>query len=113
MLPESEAYDCVTFADPIDINADGTHEIIIGTFARQLHIYKGKEDTTGEKIEFVLHSRIPMPDAPLCCQWTDVTGDGIKELVVSGIYGVSVYQVRAIFLFLFRTVMFVSFFIIF
>eukprot|EP00002_Diphylleia_rotans_P015559 TRINITY_DN3013_c0_g1_i1.p1 TRINITY_DN3013_c0_g1~~TRINITY_DN3013_c0_g1_i1.p1 ORF type:complete len:460 (+),score=68.99 TRINITY_DN3013_c0_g1_i1:62-1441(+) len=92
MLPESEAYDCVTFADPIDINADGTHEIIIGTFARQLHIYKGKEDTTGEKIEFVLHSRIPMPDAPLCCQWTDVTGDGIKELVVSGIYGVSVYQ---------------------
>ncbi|GAB6024576.1 hypothetical protein CHUAL_009726 [Chamberlinius hualienensis] len=105
-LPYSDFFDCVQCACIADIDFDGYNEIIIGTYGQQLLMYKcvetrdtpptNKSDSASTPTSikfhysFVLQRRFAHP--LLAVEYFDVTGDGLKELVVLSTKGLHVLQ---------------------
>ncbi|RXG69664.1 Kaptin [Armadillidium vulgare] len=89
-LSESENFDVVTSCLICDIDFDGINEIVLGTYGQVVLIYKLVEETHHnwefDKKLFNFHSPV------LSLAYEDILGDGIKELIISTMAGVHVYQ---------------------
>ncbi|XP_012264489.1 KICSTOR complex protein kaptin-like [Athalia rosae] len=85
-LPGSETSDCVLCSCIADINMDGKNEILLGTYNQEVLVYTHVNDTW-ELTERRLF------DAPVhSMAYLDLTGDGMKELIVLTLRGVHVLQ---------------------
>jgi len=71
-----------------DINLTGQHRLVLGTYGQELLVYKQTEDGTDWELEW---SR-SLPAPVLGVRWVDMTGDGLRELVVVTSRGVQVLQ---------------------
>ncbi|XP_015593630.1 KICSTOR complex protein kaptin [Cephus cinctus] len=85
-LAGSELSDCVVCSCIADINMDGRNEILLGTYGQEILVYTlndGNWDLTEKRLfEAPVHS--------IC--YMDLTGDGMKELVVLTQRGVHILQ---------------------
>ncbi|CAH1394130.1 unnamed protein product [Nezara viridula] len=86
ILPDSDKHDIALCACIADVNMDSKSEILIGTFAKELLIYtytNGIWMLRGQhKFSHSIHS----------INYIDITGDGVKELVVVTMLGVQIFQ---------------------
>lgn len=83
-----ESTDCALCSCIADINMDGKNEILIGTYDQELLIFTLRDNVwkLTNKKQF---------DAPIySIAYVDLTGDGVKELIVMTQQGVHVLQVK-------------------
>ncbi|RCH94757.1 hypothetical protein CU098_009881, partial [Rhizopus stolonifer] len=87
-LPLSGNFDSVLCSHVMDVDWDGEKEILIGTYGRQVLIYK---QVAGTQIYTVLWKRqLAYPIYRLT--HLDLNRDGLDELVVTTMYGVHIFQ---------------------
>jgi len=87
-LPQSGNHDIATTICVADINLTGQHRLVLGTYGQELLVYKQVESGTDWELEW---SR-SLPAPVLGVRWVDMTGDGLRELVVITSRGVQVLQ---------------------
>lgn len=87
ILPESNKYDCATCGLISDIDMDGRNEILLGTYGQQLLVYKWKDDGT-----YKLFHQQMFPNPLLAMSYIDITGDGLKELLILSTKGLHIHQ---------------------
>jgi hypothetical protein len=110
VLPESSHYDSVLCSHVMDVDWDGQNEIIIGTYGKQILIYK--KGMSSIMMEVLTHRlmRDPCFAAPpnsYFIMWQrqfsypiyrmvhlDINNDGLNELIVTTMYGVHILQVQ-------------------
>ncbi|XP_039281578.1 KICSTOR complex protein kaptin-like [Nilaparvata lugens] len=85
-LEGSDKYDSVLCSCLADVDMDGEVEIIIGTYAQELLMYKYEAD----KWELKSRRSLELPIQSLL--YVDVTGDGMRELIVLTLGGLHVMQ---------------------
>ena len=82
----SEAVNCMLCSCIADINMDGENEILLGTYNQEVMIFslRGNEWELTKKKQFdaAIHSIV----------YADLTGDGVKELIVLTQHGVHIMQ---------------------
>jgi len=86
-LPQSNRYDSATCICVADIDLSGQQKLLLGTYGQELLVYSQTED---QKWELEWQRSLPAPILSLC--QVDMTGDGLKELVVVTTRGVQVLQ---------------------
>lgn len=86
-LPESDKFDCVLTLLAVDVDFDGENEIIIGTYGQQVLIYKFTNND-----QYQVTWRRSFADPVLGIQALDLTFDGMLELAVLTLKGVSIMQ---------------------
>ncbi|XP_014243706.1 KICSTOR complex protein kaptin-like isoform X2 [Cimex lectularius] len=84
-LPDSDKYDTPLCICHADINMDMQHELLIGTFAQALLLYRfdGK---------WILEGTHKFPHALHSINYIDITGDGVNELIVVTMSGIHIFQ---------------------
>nr|XP_024216643.1 KICSTOR complex protein kaptin-like isoform X2 [Halyomorpha halys] len=87
ILPDSDKYDIALCACIADVNMDTTKEILIGTFAKELLVYKY------ENAVWILQGQHKFSHSVHSINYVDITGDGVKELIVVTMLGVQIFQV--------------------
>ncbi|SAM02589.1 hypothetical protein [Absidia glauca] len=88
ILPQSALYDSVLCSHAMDVDWDGEREIMIGTYGRQVLIYK---QVTGTQDYNVLWRRqFAYPIYRIV--HFDLNCDGLDELLVTTMYGVHIFQ---------------------
>lgn len=92
LLPFSNSYDVVTCVCLADIDMDGHHEIMLGTYGQQLLIYKWNSQSQDGKGSFVLLHEQAFPNPILCLTYIDITGDGLRELLILSTKGLHIFQ---------------------
>ncbi|XP_074786854.1 KICSTOR complex protein kaptin [Athene noctua] len=90
LLPASDQHDSVLCALVTDIDFDGHHEILLGTYGQELLCYK--YTTTAPPGEFQLLWTRRFPSPLLSMLYTDLTADGLRELAVVCLRGLHVLQ---------------------
>ena len=85
-LPQSDLYDVVTTVCVADLDMRGRNDLILGTYGHQLLSYSLTEQ--GWRLGWTRSLSAPV----LGVRWEDVTGDGVRELVVVTTRGVQVFQ---------------------
>ncbi|XP_049959870.1 KICSTOR complex protein kaptin-like isoform X2 [Schistocerca serialis cubense] len=85
-LPSSEEFDAVLCSCIADIDMDGEQEILLGTYGQEMLMYKYKSDS------WVLSGKRTFANPIHSVLYVDVTGDGVKELVVLSLRGVHILQ---------------------
>ncbi|KYO43736.1 KICSTOR complex protein kaptin isoform X2 [Alligator mississippiensis] len=88
VLPGSDQHDSVLCALVTDVDFDGAHEILLGTYGQELLCYKPR----GPGAEFQLCWRRSFPSPLLSLLYADLTGDGLRELAVVCLKGLHVLQ---------------------
>ncbi|KAI9282847.1 hypothetical protein BC943DRAFT_362376 [Umbelopsis sp. AD052] len=87
VLPESSHYDSVLCSHVMDVDWDGQNEIIIGTYGKQILIYKKASPNS----YFILWQRqFSYPIYRVV--HLDINHDGLDELIVTTMYGVHILQ---------------------
>ena len=87
-LPQSDTHGMTTTVCVADIGLKGQHMLVVGTYGQQLLMYKQVEDGTDWELEWSRSLLAPV----LGVRWVDMTGDGLRELVVITGRGVHVLQ---------------------
>ncbi|KAF5298731.1 hypothetical protein FQR65_LT09600 [Abscondita terminalis] len=90
-LDLSSVYSSIEIAD---INFDGFNEILIGTSHHEVIVYEF-DNAQGWFISDVRHFAAPI----LGLKYVDITGDGVKELIVLTVRGVTILQYDQNFVF--------------
>lgn len=91
-LPKSRRLDCVTAATIDDTNIDGYNELLIATHGRELITYQYDKS----KSEYVLDD-VKVLNYPIFAMTVlDLTGDGVKDLIVLLASGILIMQASAI-----------------
>ena len=85
-LPESDLHDVVTTICVADVDMKGQNDLILGTYGHQLLSYRHSDQ--GWSLAWTRSLSAPV----LGLRWEDVTGDGVRELVVVTTRGVQVLQ---------------------
>jgi len=86
-LPQSNRYDSATCICVADLDLSGQQKLLLGTYGQELLVYSQTEE---QKWELEWQRSLPAPILSLC--QVDMTGDGLKELVVVTTRGVQVLQ---------------------
>jgi len=89
-LTSSLNYDCVTCVWVDDITLDGRSTILLGTYGQEVLAYV--EVKSEEKTEWTLSWQKSVSSPILGIRYADLTGDGVKELIVVTTTGVQVLQ---------------------
>lgn len=89
ILPNSDKFDCVTSGLISDIDMDGKNEILLGTYGQQLLIYK--LGSVGDTSYNLFHHQM-FPNPLLAMSYIDITGDGLKELLILSTKGLHILQ---------------------
>uniref|UniRef100_A0A0K8SJ50 Kaptin n=1 Tax=Lygus hesperus TaxID=30085 RepID=A0A0K8SJ50_LYGHE len=85
LLPDSDKFDAAITSCIADIDMDGKPEILLGTFSQMMLVYKfdGKWRLSGlRRFSHAVHS----------IGYTDLSGDGAKELIVATMSGIHILQ---------------------
>lgn len=87
VLQTGDNTDCILSSCVADINMDGNNEILLGTYSHEILIY------IYDKSKWILmdKKKFDSPVHSMC--YLDLTGDGLKELVVLTQRGVYFLQV--------------------
>ena len=85
-LPESDLHDVVTTICVADVDMKGQNDLILGTYGHQLLSYR--HSAQGWRLAWTRSLSAPV----LGLRWEDVTGDGVREVVVVTTRGVQVLQ---------------------
>ncbi|XP_054708037.1 KICSTOR complex protein kaptin-like [Uloborus diversus] len=88
VLPKSGRYDSATCGLVADIDMDGENEILVGTYGQELLTYKWAEQSQ----EYLPIGRRSFPAPLLAAAHVDVTGDGLRELLVLTSGGLHILQ---------------------
>ncbi|KAI7868019.1 kaptin-like protein [Spinellus fusiger] len=88
VLPQSHLYDSVLCSHVMDVDWDGEQEILIGTYGRQVLIYKQVAGT--EDYNVLWRRQFAYPIYRMC--HLDLNRDGLDELIVTTMYGVHIFQ---------------------
>ncbi|CDS14020.1 hypothetical protein LRAMOSA06191 [Lichtheimia ramosa] len=88
VLPQSGNYDSVMCSHAMDVDWDGEREIMIGTYGRQVLIYKQVAGTQEYNVLWRRQFAYPI----YRISHLDLNRDGLDELIVSTMYGVHVFQ---------------------
>ena len=91
ILPQSTQYDSVTCVCVMDIDYNKEMEIIVGTYGSWLIVYKLNLSTTGV-ISPAIHWKRQFSSPVYDIVYSDVTGDGLYELVILSFSGVHILQ---------------------
>lgn len=86
-LPSSASGDAVLCGIIADLDLDGSVEIVLGTYGRQLLVYKW--DATS----WDLRATRTLPHPVHSLHYLDVTGDAVRELLILTPKGLHVFQV--------------------
>ena len=87
-LSSSELCDCVTCICAADLNFNGRLTILLGTFSQELLAYTQLEE--GGSWQLTWQKNFPAPI--LSIKYADLTGDGVKEIVVITSQDVQILQ---------------------
>ncbi|KAJ2958615.1 hypothetical protein NQZ79_g5790 [Umbelopsis isabellina] len=87
VLPESSQYDSVLCSHVMDVDWDGQNEIIIGTYGKQILIYKKAPPNSyiilwQRQFSYPIYRIVHL----------DINLDGLDELIVTTMYGVHILQ---------------------
>ncbi|ORX45716.1 hypothetical protein DM01DRAFT_1410918 [Hesseltinella vesiculosa] len=88
VLPQSSQFDSVLCSHVADVDWDGEREILIGTYGRQLIIYKQVAGTQEYNILWRRQFAYPL----YRIMHLDLNCDGLDELLVMTMYGVHILQ---------------------
>ncbi|KDR12519.1 KICSTOR complex protein kaptin-like isoform X2 [Zootermopsis nevadensis] len=91
-LPDSDHYDAVLCSTIADVDMDGKHEILLGTYGQEILTYKYQECCTDKSGTWSLVSQRSFANPIHSILYLDVTGDGVKEFVILTLRGVHVMQ---------------------
>jgi len=86
-LPHSNTQDMATTLCVADIDLTGQHRLVVGTYGQELLVYRQLDN-----VEWELEWSRSLPAPVLGVRWEDMTGDGLRELVVVTTRGVQVLQ---------------------
>lgn len=86
-LPNSNRHDCATCVCVADLDLSGQQKLLLGTYGQEVLVYS----QTGER-EWSLDWQRSLPAPIHSLHQLDMTGDGLKELVVVTTRGVQVLQ---------------------
>ncbi|RUS17014.1 hypothetical protein BC937DRAFT_90532 [Endogone sp. FLAS-F59071] len=89
VLPESNQHDSVLCSHVLDVDWDGECELLVGTYGRQLLIYKR---IPGTETQYYIFWRRGFAYPIYRLASLDVNRDGLDELIVTTMYGVHVFQ---------------------
>lgn len=89
ILEDSDEFNVTSCACIADIDFDGRNEIVLGKYGEELLAYKYNEQD-GWQMEGIKS----FPNPIYSVLYEDVTGDGIKELIVLTLKGVHIIQVN-------------------
>uniref|UniRef100_A0A1I8ID64 Kaptin n=1 Tax=Macrostomum lignano TaxID=282301 RepID=A0A1I8ID64_9PLAT len=87
-LPGTRDLDCPAFLCVLDVDEDGEDEIVVGSFCQRIRIYKRQPETGEYSLTFERLFNTPVQ----CVAHADVTGDGVRELLVLTVTGLHVLQ---------------------
>ncbi|ORZ01117.1 hypothetical protein BCR43DRAFT_522020 [Syncephalastrum racemosum] len=87
-LPQSGYYDSVLCSHVMDVDWDGEREILIGTYGRQVLIYKQVAGTQDYNVLWRRQFAYPI----YRMAHLDLNRDGLDELIVSTMYGIHIFQ---------------------
>ncbi|GFG37974.1 hypothetical protein Cfor_06621 [Coptotermes formosanus] len=93
ILPDSERYDAVLCSAIADVNMDGRHEIVLGTYSQDVLVYKYQECDADKSGTWFLLSQRSFANPIHSILYLDVTGDGVKEFVILTLRGIHIMQV--------------------
>ncbi|CAO3625427.1 unnamed protein product [Cunninghamella blakesleeana] len=88
ILPQSTLYDSVLCSHAMDVDWDGEREIMIGTYGRQVIIYKQVAGTQDYNVLWRRQFAYPI----YRITHFDLNCDGLDELLVTTMYGVHILQ---------------------
>merc|ERR1719450_116735 len=88
-LPESDSSDLVTSICVADVEMSGQNNIILGTYGQEVLCYQMEDEE-----DWVLSWTRSLSAPVLSVRCEDVTGDGVRELVVVTTRGVQVLQLQ-------------------
>ncbi|KAI8381032.1 uncharacterized protein BYT42DRAFT_289604 [Radiomyces spectabilis] len=88
ILPQSNLYDSVLCSHVMDVDWDGEMEILIGTYGRQVLIYKQVAGTQDYNVLWRRQFAYPI----YRMTHLDLNRDGLDELIVITMYGVHIFQ---------------------
>nr|CAD7404229.1 unnamed protein product [Timema cristinae] len=91
-LPDSDSFDAVMCCLVADIDMDGKHEVILGTYGQEMLVYKLGSSSKDGKESWKLNCQRGFANPIYSLLYVDVTGDGVKELVVLTLQGVHIMQ---------------------
>ncbi|XP_019868581.1 KICSTOR complex protein kaptin isoform X2 [Aethina tumida] len=86
-LPRHDRTSILTSCEIADINFDGQKEILIGSSSQEILLYKYIENK-GWKLDELRKFASPI----LGVKYVDITGDGVKELIVFSMKGIHILQ---------------------
>lgn len=87
-LPQSNNNDMASTVCVADVSLTGQYRLVVGTYGQELLVYKQVD----EGMEWELEWSRSLPAPVLGVRWVDMTGDGLRELVVVTSRGVQVLQ---------------------
>lgn len=79
-----------TCGEAADFNFDGLKEIIIGSSSQEIYFFQ-----KDEKMEWNLTDEMRLVSPIIQIRYLDITGDGVKELIVFTMKGVYILQHKA------------------
>ncbi|KAE8740265.1 hypothetical protein FOCC_FOCC014226 [Frankliniella occidentalis] len=85
-LPTSASGDAVLCGMTADLDLDGSVEVLLGTYGRQLLVYKWDSNS------WELRATRTLPHPVHSLHYLDVTGDGVRELLILTPKGLHVFQ---------------------
>ncbi|XP_001624376.2 KICSTOR complex protein kaptin isoform X2 [Nematostella vectensis] len=94
VLPDSDKFDCVLCTCMADVDWDGNKELLLGTYGQELLVYKFGSTSTGQStiLDLKLMWRRSFSSPLYAIQYLDMTGDGLREVVVASLLGVHILQ---------------------
>lgn len=101
ILPRSNHFDSGICSCVCDVDMDGYNEILLGTYGQELLVYKHRSnwsamedvpDSNGATDTFTLIKQRSFASPLHSIKYIDVTGDGLKEIVILAMKGVHILQ---------------------
>uniref|UniRef100_A0A672P754 Kaptin (actin binding protein) n=1 Tax=Sinocyclocheilus grahami TaxID=75366 RepID=A0A672P754_SINGR len=92
-LAESDQCDAVLCALVVDLDFDGQHELLLGTYGQDLLCYKFHQPTGAFEDKLQLLWRRSFKSPLLSLIYLDLDGDGLRELAVLTLKGLHILQV--------------------
>ncbi|XP_047462131.1 KICSTOR complex protein kaptin [Mugil cephalus] len=91
-LTESDQWDAVLCALVIDLDFDGQREVLLGTYGQELLCYKFQPKSSRRDGQFQLQWRRSFKSPLLSVIYSDLTGDGLRDLAVLTLKGLHILQ---------------------
>lgn len=86
LLLKPSTDDAITCVFPLDVDFDGNKELLVGTFSQEVFCYKLAVNSFQEL--WVKHFEHPI----MCIDAIDINSDGLMEIIVVGMYAVTVFS---------------------